>query len=47
MEVTSCQAPLAFVQVPVAYNAGTGCPLWGTYRPWTPAKIQSLYSANW
>jgi hypothetical protein len=30
----------------VAYNAGSGCPLWGTYRPWTPAKIQSLYSTH-
>ncbi|HUZ28575.1 MAG TPA: alpha/beta hydrolase domain-containing protein [Solirubrobacteraceae bacterium] len=35
-----------FVQVPVAYNAGSGCPLWGTYRPWTPAKIQSLYATH-
>ena len=35
-----------FVQVPVAYNAGTGCPLFGTYRPRTPAKIQSLYPTH-
>lgn len=35
-----------FVQVPVAYNAGTGCPLFGTYRPWTPAKIQLLYKTH-
>src|SRR5207302_1741991 len=26
-----------FIQAPVAYNAGTGCPLFGTYRGWTPA----------
>jgi hypothetical protein len=32
--------------VPVAYNAGSGCPLWGTYRPWTAAKIQSLYPTH-
>lgn len=35
-----------FVQVPVAYNAGTGCPLFGTYRPWTAAQIQSLYPTH-
>lgn len=35
-----------FIQAPVAYNAGTGCPLYGTYRPWTPAKIQSLYPTH-
>jgi hypothetical protein len=35
-----------FIQAPVAYNAGTGCPLFGTYRPWTPAKIQSLYPTH-
>jgi hypothetical protein len=35
-----------FIQAPVAYNAGTGCPLFGTYRPWTPAKIQSLYRTH-
>jgi hypothetical protein len=35
-----------FIQVPVAYNAGTGCPLFGTYRPWTAAKIQSLYPTH-
>jgi hypothetical protein len=32
-----------FIEVPVAYNAATGCPLFGTYRGWTPAMIQSLY----
>jgi Alpha/beta hydrolase domain len=35
-----------FIQVPVAYNAGTGCPLWGTYRGWTPAMIESLYPTH-
>jgi hypothetical protein len=35
-----------FVQAPVAYNAGTGCPLFGTYRGWTPAMIQSLYKTH-
>jgi hypothetical protein len=35
-----------FVEVPVAYNAGTGCPLFGTYRGWTPAMIQSLYPTH-
>jgi opacity protein-like surface antigen len=35
-----------FVQAPVAYNAGTGCPLFGTYRGWTPAMIQSLYPTH-
>jgi len=35
-----------FVQVPVAYNAGTGCPLFGTYRPWTRAMIESLYPSH-
>jgi Alpha/beta hydrolase domain len=35
-----------FVEAPVAYNAGTGCPLFGTYRGWTPAMIQSLYPTH-
>src|SRR5205085_772858 len=35
-----------FVQAPVAYNAGTGCALFGTYRGWTPAMIQSLYPTH-
>ena len=37
---------LPFIQAPVAYNAGTGCPLFGTYRGWTPAMIQSLYRSH-
>jgi hypothetical protein len=35
-----------FIEAPVAYNAGTGCPLYGTYRGWTPAMIQSLYRTH-
>src|SRR5207248_7195396 len=35
-----------FIEAPVAYNAGTGCALFGTYRGWTPAMIQSLYPAH-
>jgi len=35
-----------FVEAPVAYNAGTGCALFGTYRGWTPAMIQSLYPTH-
>jgi hypothetical protein len=35
-----------FIEVPVAYNAGTGCALFGTYRGWTPAMIQSLYPTH-
>jgi hypothetical protein len=35
-----------FVQVPVAYNAGTGCTLFGTYRGWTKAMIESLYPTH-
>ena len=35
-----------FIEAPVAYNAGTGCPLFGTYRGWTPAMIQSLYPTH-
>jgi len=35
-----------FIEAPVAYNAGTGCALFGTYRGWTPAMIQSLYPTH-
>jgi hypothetical protein len=35
-----------FIEAPVAYNAATGCPLFGTYRGWTPAMIQSLYPTH-
>ena len=35
-----------FIEAPLAYDAGTGCPLWGTYRGWTPAMIQSLYPTH-
>ena len=44
MAVAGVRQP--FIQVPVAYNAGTGCPLFGTYRPWTRAKIQLLYRTH-
>lgn len=35
-----------FVQVPVAYNSATGCPLWGTYTQWSAEKIRSLYRTH-
>jgi hypothetical protein len=35
-----------FVQVPVAYNSAEGCPLYGTFTPWSAAKIQSLYPTH-
>ncbi len=35
-----------FVQVPVAYEAATGCPLFGTYTQWSAAKIRSLYPSH-
>jgi hypothetical protein len=35
-----------FVQVPVGYNSSDGCPLWGTYTPWSAAKIRSLYKTH-
>jgi hypothetical protein len=35
-----------FVQVPVAYNAAAGCPLFGTYTEWSAAKIRSLYRTH-
>lgn len=35
-----------FAQVPVAYEAATGCPLFGTYEPWSAAKIRSLYPTH-
>jgi hypothetical protein len=35
-----------FVQVPVGYNSSTGCPLFGTYTPWSAAKIRSMYGAH-
>ena len=36
----------AFVEVPVAYNSSTGCPLFGTYTQWTADKIKSLYKTH-
>jgi alpha/beta hydrolase family protein len=35
-----------FIQVPVGYNSSTGCPLFGTYTPWSAAKIRSLYATH-
>ena len=35
-----------FVQVPVGYNSSRGCPLFGTYTPWSAAKIRSMYSTH-
>jgi hypothetical protein len=35
-----------FVQVPVAYNAAAGCPLFGTYTQWSGPKIESLYRTH-
>jgi len=35
-----------FVQVPVGYNSSTGCPLYGTYTPWSASKIRSLYRTH-
>ncbi|MEX2554203.1 MAG: alpha/beta hydrolase domain-containing protein [Actinomycetota bacterium] len=35
-----------FVQVPVAYNSGEGCPLWGLYKSWPAEKITALYATH-
>ena len=35
-----------FVQVPVGFNTSQGCPLYGTYTPWSAAKIKSLYATH-
>src|SRR3954449_2349739 len=37
-----------FIEAPVALNRSdnTDCPLWGLYRPWTKAKVQSLYKTH-
>lgn len=35
-----------FAQVPVAYEGATGCPLFGTYKPWSATKIRSLYRTH-
>jgi len=36
----------SFIQVPVALNTSQGCPFWGTYTPWTAAKIDTLYPTH-
>ena len=35
-----------FVEVPVAYNSGEGCPLWGLYKSWPSEKITGLYPTH-
>jgi hypothetical protein len=35
-----------FVQVPVAFNSSQGCPLYGTWTPWSAEKIKSLYPTH-
>jgi hypothetical protein len=35
-----------FIQVPVAFNSGEGCVLWGVYRPWSNAMVRSRYKSH-
>ena len=35
-----------FVEVPISYNAAAGCPLYGTWRPWSSEKITSMYPTH-
>jgi Alpha/beta hydrolase domain len=35
-----------FVEVPVAYNGATGCPLYGTYEAWSAEEIRALYPTH-
>jgi Alpha/beta hydrolase domain len=35
-----------FIQVPVAFNSGEGCVLWGVYQPWPNTKIRSMYTSH-
>jgi hypothetical protein len=35
-----------FIEVPVAFNSGEGCVLWGEYREWEPEKIRSMYPTH-
>ncbi len=35
-----------FIQVPVSFNSSQGCPLYGTYTPWSASKIRSLYPTH-
>jgi Alpha/beta hydrolase domain len=35
-----------FVQVPVAFNTGEQCPLFGKHEPWSNEKIRSLYRSH-
>jgi hypothetical protein len=36
----------SFIQVPVALNTSAGCPFWGTYMPWSSAKIEAMYPTH-
>ena len=35
-----------FVNVPVSFNSSEGCPLFGTYTPWSASKIRSLWPTH-
>jgi Alpha/beta hydrolase domain len=35
-----------FVQVPVGFNSSEGCPLYGTYTPWSADQIKALYKTH-
>jgi hypothetical protein len=35
-----------FVQVPIALNQATGCPLWGLYKSWPSSKIIKRYPTH-
>ena len=35
-----------FVQVPVGFNSSTGCPLFGTYTPWSADAIKAKYRTH-
>jgi hypothetical protein len=35
-----------FVEVPVGFNTSEGCPLFGTYEPWSAAEIRELYPTH-
>jgi hypothetical protein len=35
-----------FIEVPVAYNSGEGCVLWGIYEPWSAEKVRSRYPTH-
>jgi alpha/beta hydrolase family protein len=35
-----------FVQVPIALNQATGCPLWGLYKSWPAEKVVATYPTH-